>query len=113
MSIAIFWNKKLLLNCQNYVFRGLHDSILATISENELNFNEELSSLIGRLEIARDGWGFDLAKYITSKKNLLLLSNLLRNAIDRLYQKQINISLDCKEIYENFYQELINIQQFI
>ena len=55
-----FLEQKIIRNCQNYVFRGLHDSILATISENELNFNEELSSLIGSLEITRDGWGFYL-----------------------------------------------------
>lgn len=110
MGVIIVWNEKFILDCQNVVFCMFYESILEVIEKENIQLNSQLQHLIEDLERGCDGIGLDIARYIKTKDDLILLTNIVRTAIGHLCKKVPKMQY-YQEVYEEFYTGLLEAQK--
>ena len=111
MAVIIDWHEKTILKCSNSILYGLYSSMLEIIDKEDLSFNEAITKLIDRLDVASDGIGFDLANYIYTKEELIAFTNLVRKGIDQRYKEIPGLPETTTERLEFFYKNLLEIQK--
>lgn len=111
MSTMLTYKEKVILHTSSGSFEWLYNCIENLMFEQNLSFNEEISSLLHAWYISPCGIGFDIADYIYTKEDLITFTNLVRKGLDRLYEEAPLLSDLKKNNFESFYQELILIQK--
>ncbi len=102
MALTISWNNKPILQCANRVFSIFYMEIEKAIEKKKLNLNYHLRELIKDLDRCGDGVGLDIYEYIYTKKDLLQVIEILKEALSHLNHYEHYNHL--KELYEALIQ---------
>lgn len=110
MSIVIDCKNKEILRLSNSLFGLLHETILELIEKNNLELTSQLNLLLTKTDQNIYGpcaVSADIDKYLKTKKEVLLLAELVKKTIELKYNN-FNQFQGCIESLWNFHNELLN-----
>lgn len=108
-AIYIEWNGKDILACKKSIIEALRLQIEDIIMDNDIQLNEDFAELMGKLDQAGNGFGFDLAECLHTKEDILMFTDLVRKGIDRYNQERQDDLQSARDLMEGFYKELVKM----
>ena len=110
-AIYIDWNDKVILECKKSIIEVLRLQIEDIIIDNDIQLNKDLTTVMGKLDQAGYGIGFNLAECLHTKDDILIFTDLVRKGIDKYNQKYPVALQSTRDSIEGFYQELVKISE--
>ncbi len=109
MAVYIDWNDKIILECSKSIIEELHQEMEIFILKNKTQLNEALTEVMLKLDQAGYGIGFNLAKYLHTKEDILTFIHLVRKGIDRCNQEYQDYLQNTEDLLEKFYKKLVKL----
>ncbi len=110
MNVSIDWNDKTIIYTKGSILDKLCYSMISIIGEQDIDINDAIDELL-RVWYDIPAGGIDIADYIHNKVDFDSFLIILRKGLDRLYKENQYIFLHYKNDLENFYKELLKIQE--
>jgi hypothetical protein len=107
---TITWKGKDILTCESSIINRLTLELENILGEKDY-LNIPLAKQFERLVFAGYGYGFALSDYVYSKEDFISFMNLIRKGIDKYYHATPDVLHETKDLLENFYKELVKIEE--
>ena len=111
MACSIFLKGVRVLRSSNGVWETLQDALKEFIDIENIQLNDELTELIEyHMDMAKCGWGFDVAKVFTTSYNLGFFIYLLDCILPKLEQEQTFADWMQESLWK-FYAEIVKYKE--